>query len=63
MEVSGIDAVTSGMVRSLLIVRQLKDLMELQGELVVDLINSSRVPGPVDLSNGNGTGGRLDIHV
>lgn len=63
MEVSGIDAVTSGVTRSLLIVKQLKNLMELQGELVVDLIDSSRVPGPDDLSNGNGLGGRLDIHA
>ena len=46
-----------------IVTKQIKNLMELQGEMVVKLIQSSNVPGPSDLLETPGMGGRLDIHA
>lgn len=63
MASSGIEAAVSGVSQAVLISEQLKNLVELQGELIVELINSSKVPGPSDISTAPGMGVRLDIHA
>jgi hypothetical protein len=63
MELSGIEAAASAINREIIIARQVRDLIELQGEMVVKLINSSKVPGPSDFSDTPELGGRLDIHA
>jgi hypothetical protein len=44
-------------------VSEVKKLLELQGELIVELIDSARVPGPSDTSSVMGMGSRIDIHI
>lgn len=63
MTITGIEAATQGIEKAVLITSQHKKMMELQGEMIVELINSSKVPGPSDLLEIPGMGGRLDIHA
>jgi hypothetical protein len=55
----------SGMeiVRLVQTTQEIKKLLELQGEMVVKLIESSRVPGPGDMSVASGLGTVIDIHA
>ena len=62
METSGVGQ-TGETDATALIVRQMRKLLELQGELVVNLIDSAKVPGPQDTSKAHGLGGRVDFHV
>ena len=45
------------------IASEVKKLLQLQGELVVKLIESAQVPGPGDRSSVPGLGIRLDVHI
>jgi len=45
------------------IFQQVKNLLELQGELIVELLESAKVPGPADTSVSRSLGTRIDIHV
>jgi len=49
--------------RTALVAREVRKLLELQGELIVELIESARVPGPSDTSSVQGMGSRIDIHI
>ena len=62
MELAGI-GLTAESTQVVHLYRQLKSLMELQGELVVQLLASAKVPGPADKSVSYGLGTRIDIHV
>jgi hypothetical protein len=42
---------------------EVKKLLELQGQLVVKLIESAQVPGPQDQSSIPGLGMRIDLHI
>ena len=41
----------------------IKKLLELQGELIGELLESARIPGPADRSNVSGMGNLIDIHI
>ncbi len=45
------------------IASEVKNLLQLQGELVVKLIESAQVPAPGDRSTVPGLGIRLDVHI
>ena len=62
MELAGIGQ-TAESTQVVYLYRQLKSLLELQGELVVQLLASAKVPGPADKSESYGLGSRIDIHV
>lgn len=62
METAGI-GLPADAEQSMILVQQLKRLLELQGELVVKLIESSGVPGPSDTSVVPGMGAGIDVHV
>jgi len=40
-----------------------KKLMELQGQMILKLIESARVPGPQDQATVSGLGTRIDLHI
>jgi hypothetical protein len=42
---------------------ELKSLMELQGELIVKLIESSKIPGPTDRTTDSEMGKKFDFHI
>ena len=63
MALEGIEAASTAVTQAALVTKQVKNLIELQGEMVVKLIQSSNVPGPSDLLETPGMGGRLDIHA
>ena len=62
MEIAGSEQ-SAGAAQTASLLKQVKNLMELQGELIVELIKSSQVPDPVDTSATRGMGARIDIHV
>jgi len=49
--------------RTAMVASEAKKLLELQGELIVELIDSARVPGPSDTSSVPGMGIRIDLHI
>jgi len=62
MELAGIEK-SAELSQVVNLYRQLRSLLELQGELVVQLLKSAKVPGPADKSVSYGLGSRIDIHV
>ncbi len=62
MELTGIEQGAS-LERTIAVINQFKKLMQLQGELVVQLIDSAKVPGPQDTSKIRGLGARVDLHI
>ncbi len=56
-------AQTSELTRTVAVISAYKKLMQLQGELVVKLIESAAVMKPSDTLQTPGLGGRIDIHV
>ncbi len=62
MEVSGIEqaGITGYQVA---VVQEMRELLQLQGELVVKLIGSSKVPGPSDIMRLPGLGESVDFHI
>ena len=62
MELAGIGQ-TAESTQVVHIYQQLKSLLELQGDLVVQLLASAKVPGPADKSISYGLGTRIDIHA
>lgn len=49
--------------RTAMVVSEVKNFLELQGQLIVELIDSARVPGPSDTSSVPGMGIRIDLHI
>jgi hypothetical protein len=62
MEIVGIGQ-GSGAEQTGNIATEVKKLLQLQGELVVKLIESAQVPNPGDKSSVPGLGTRLDVHI
>jgi len=62
MEIAGIGQ-ASDAANAVAVLMEVKKLMELQGELIVKLIESAKVPGPSDRTSVPGLGGRIDFHV
>jgi len=62
MQIAGIEQ-SSEQTYNNAVVRELRKLLELQGDLMVELIDSARVPGPSDGTSVPGKGFHVDIHV
>lgn len=44
-------------------VSDVKKLLELQGQMILKLIESAQVPGPQDQATVSGLGTRIDLHI
>ena len=62
MEIAGIEQSAESSETAHLF-KKAKNLLELQGEMVVQLLESAKVPSPADISVIRGLGARIDIHV
>lgn len=62
MEIIGA-AQAAEVIYSIAVLNEYRKLLQLQGELVVELIESARVPAPSDGFGGYGLGATIDIRV